>query len=81
MHEDEDGLAHAATSSNGFALVGRALAISTGSNYVGGVIGAYGAARTEYSRFIAHGSDVSFPKNTRIEIEVDSITSEILGTH
>ena len=81
LHEDEDSLAHAATSSNGFALIGRAIAIGTGSNYVGGVIGAYGAGRTAYSRFIAHGSDVSFPKNTRIEIEVDPITSLSLEAH
>jgi hypothetical protein len=81
LHEDEDTLAHAATSSNGFALIGRALAIGTGSNYVGGIIGAYGTARTTYTRFIQHGSDVSFPQNTRIEIEVDPITSKVLETH
>lgn len=81
LHEDEDTLAHAAVSSNGFALIGRALAIGTGSNYVGGAIGAYGTARTTYARFIAHGSDVSFAKNTRIEIEVDPITSRALETH
>lgn len=81
LHEDEDSLAHAATSSNGFALIGRALAIASGSNYVGGAIGAYGTARTTYSRFIAHGRDVSFPKNTRIEIDVDPITSRVLEAH
>ncbi len=81
LHEDEDSLAHAATSSNGFALIGRAIAIGTGSNYVGGIIGAYGTARTTYSRFIAHGADVSFPQNTRIEIEVDPITSQALEAH
>jgi hypothetical protein len=81
LHEDEDTLAHAATSSNGFALIGRAIAIGTGSNYVGGIIGAYGTARTTYSRFIAHGADVSFPMNTRIEIEVDPITSRVLEAH
>jgi hypothetical protein len=48
---------------------------------VGGIIGAYGTARTTYTRFIQHGSDVSFPKNTRIEIEVDPITSKVLETH
>ena len=81
LHEDEDSLAHAAASSNGFALIGRAIAIGTGSNYVGGIIGAYGTARTTYSRFIAHGADVSFPLNTRIEIEVDPITSRVLEAH
>lgn len=81
LHEDEDTLAHAATSSNGFALIGRALAIGTGSNYVGGAIGAYGTARTTYARYIAHGKDVSFPKDTRIEIEVDPITSRVLEAH
>ena len=81
LHEDENTLAHAAASSNGFALIGRAIAIGTGSNYVGGIIGAYGTARTTYSRFIAHGADVSFPQNTRIEIEVDPITSRVLEAH
>lgn len=81
LHEDEASLAHAASSSNGFALIGRALAIGTGSNYVGGAIGAYGTARTAYARFIARGSDVTFPKDTRIEIAVDPITSQILERH
>ncbi|HLH10110.1 MAG TPA: hypothetical protein VKW78_22940 [Terriglobales bacterium] len=81
LQEDEASLAHAATSSNGFALIGRALALGTQSNYVGGAIGAYGTARTAYSRFIAHGADVFFPKDTRIEIEVDPITSRMLETH
>jgi hypothetical protein len=43
-------------------------ALASKSNYVGAAIGFYGTSRAVYSRYIAHGKDVDFPKNTRIEV-------------
>jgi len=73
LHEDENGLGQGAVSSNGFALIGRIAALSSGSRIVGGTIGAVATARTVYTRFFAHGRDVVFPKDTRIEVEVDPV--------
>ena len=56
----------------GFGLMGRLLALSTGSRFVAYGIGYYGAARSVYSRFIARGHDVVFPRDTQIEIKVGS---------
>jgi hypothetical protein len=54
----------------GFGLMGRLLALSSGSRFIAYGIGYYGAARSIYSRFIAHGRDVVFPRGTQIEIKV-----------
>jgi len=70
LHEDEASMGHAATASNGFGLIGRVAATASGSKTVGGVIGGISAARAIYSRFIAHGHEVSFPRNSEIEVEV-----------
>ena len=51
-----------------FALIGRVAALAAKSPYVGAAFGFYGPGRAGYSRFIAHGKDVDFPQNTRIEV-------------
>jgi hypothetical protein len=56
----------------GFGLIGRLLSLSAGSRFVAYGIGYYGAARSIYSRFIARGHDVVFPRGTQIEITVGS---------
>lgn len=56
----------------GFGLMGRVLALSASSRFVAYGIGYYGAARSIYSRFIARGHDVVFPRDTQIEITVGS---------
>lgn len=71
VHEDEASVLHTGGASNGFALIGRAAALAAKSNYVGAAIGFYGTGRTVYSKFLAHGQDVSFPKHTRIEVALD----------
>jgi hypothetical protein len=68
VNEDEATVLHTGGASNGFALIGRAAALATRSVYVAAAIGFYGTARSVYSRYIAHGSDVTFPENTRIEV-------------
>jgi hypothetical protein len=71
LHEDEASVMHTGGASNGFALIGRIAALAAKSPYVGAGFGFYGTGRAVYSRFIARGADVSFPKNTRIEVVLD----------
>ena len=71
--DDEGSLGHTAAASNGFGLITRLIAISTGSKMVGGVIGFAATGRTVYARFIGHGRDVIFPRNSQVEIEVGPI--------
>ncbi|MCU1296743.1 MAG: hypothetical protein JWO91_1021 [Acidobacteriaceae bacterium] len=71
---DEDaGVAKIGVSSNGFGLITRVIAVATGSKTVGGVIGLMGAGRMVYSRFLAHGRDVVFQRNSPVEVEVGPI--------
>ena len=70
LMEDEARVGHAAASSNGFGLLGRIIAISTGSNILGGTLGAVSTGRSVYSHFLAHGKDVKFPRNTEIEVDI-----------
>src|SRR5581483_8337471 len=71
VHEDEASGLSTAGASNGFALIGRGLALAAKSQYVGAAFGFYGTGRAVYSRWIAHGDDVAFPKHTRIEVALD----------
>jgi hypothetical protein len=68
VHEDEASVMHTGGASNGFALIGRVAALASKSPFVGAGFGFYGTGRAVYSRFIAHGKDVSFPKDTRVEV-------------
>ena len=71
---DEDaGVGKIGVSSNGFGLITRVIAIGTGSKTVGGVIGLIGTGRMVYSRFLAHGRDVVFQRNSPVEVEVGPI--------
>jgi hypothetical protein len=55
---------------NGFKLVGMALGLAVHSRALGYTMGAYGAGMSVYSRFIARGHEVVFPKNTAMEIGI-----------
>ncbi len=68
--DDDGGLGKAAISSNGFALVGRFVAIGIGSRYVSGSIGALGTGRIIYKRFLAHGKDTHFSNDTEVMLEM-----------
>ncbi len=70
LTEDEATVSHAATSSNGFGLIGRIVAISAGSNVMGGTLGAVATGRSVYTHFLAHGKDVVFPHNTEIQVDL-----------
>jgi len=67
---DDDGsrVAHSAVASNGFGIIGRVVGIVASSRNVAAGIGIYGAALSFYDLWLAHGHNVVFAKNTRIEI-------------
>ncbi|HEU5403748.1 MAG TPA: hypothetical protein VFU86_20505, partial [Terriglobales bacterium] len=46
------------------------IAISTGSNIMGGTLGGIAAGRSVYSHFLAHGKEVMFPRNTEILVDL-----------
>lgn len=70
FHDDEAQVTHAVLASNGFGLIGRVVAWTTGSRIVGATFGAITTGRLIYSRFLAHGKNVEFPRGTAIEIDV-----------
>lgn len=78
---DEDGGLQAGRNfvgANGFGLAGNLIALATGSAKVSAGIGAYGTAASLYRRWIAHGNDVVFAKNTRIVVEATPRGSSVL---
>jgi hypothetical protein len=53
----------------GLGLVGTIVGIAGGSPYAAAGIGYWGAARAVYSRWLARGQKVAFPRDTRIVVE------------
>ena len=56
--------------SNGFGLVARVLALTVKSQNVSYAFSAYGFAKSVYFRFLAPGNQVSFPKDTEVEVQL-----------
>ena len=65
---DENQVLNRAIASNGFGIMGRLAGILADSREVAAGIGFYAAALAVYDLWLAHGHDVAFVKNTRIEI-------------
>ncbi len=79
---DTDGnmTANSAVSSNGFGIVGRVVGIVSGSSYVAAGIGFYAAAVSVGERWLVHGQNVAFVKNTRIEVTMNPSRNPISAT-
>ncbi|MGB8478237.1 MAG: hypothetical protein WCE63_05270 [Acidobacteriaceae bacterium] len=79
---DTDGnlTANSAVSSNGFGIVGRVVGIVSGSRYLAAGIGFYAAAVSVYERWLVHGQNVAFVKNTRIEVTMNPSRNPISAT-
>ncbi|HEY5254179.1 MAG TPA: hypothetical protein VIJ53_05990 [Acidobacteriaceae bacterium] len=79
---DDDGnlTANTAVSSNGFGIVGRVVGIVSGSRYLAAGIGFYAAALSVYERWLVHGKNVAFVKNTRIEVTIVPSRNPISAT-
>jgi hypothetical protein len=69
VHGDGGGNA-AAGGLGGFKLVGMILGAAVRSRAFGTTMGAYGAAVSIYTNFMARGHEVVFPKNTAMQIGV-----------
>jgi hypothetical protein len=54
----------------GFKVVGMVMGAAVRSRAFGATMGAYGAATSIYSHFIARGREVEFPKNTAMQIGI-----------
>jgi hypothetical protein len=85
-HTDEDSPgastpgARAAGGLNGFKLVGMTLGVLVKSRAFGYTMGAYGAANSVYSNFIARGQEVVFPKDTAMEVALAARSETVPGT-
>jgi type IV secretory pathway VirB10-like protein len=70
-HDGDGGSNSGATGGlGGFKLVGLVVGAAARSRAFGTTMGAYGAAVSVYSHFIARGHEVVFPKNTAMEIGI-----------
>ncbi|MEO8724803.1 MAG: hypothetical protein ABI383_01655, partial [Acidobacteriaceae bacterium] len=69
QHDDEGGGPQSFLA-GGFGLIGRVVVLAARSTPVSSGFAYYGLSRSVYSRLIARGHDVIFPKNTRLEIQV-----------
>jgi hypothetical protein len=73
--DQDEGRAHDTLGKNatggaaGLSLIGTVVAIAGGSSYAAAGIGYWGAARAFYSRWIARGQEIVFPRDTRIVVE------------
>ncbi len=56
--------------SNGFGMMGRLASMATGNKDVASGFAYYAFAKNVVRRYIAKGKDVSFPRNTRIQIDL-----------
>jgi hypothetical protein len=70
LADDENTFGNTAVSSNGFAIVGRVLALATASRYVGGTIGLIGTSRSVYTRWLAHGKNMHFDSDTEVQLQL-----------
>ncbi len=73
LTDEDGGIGHSVTASNGFGLITRVLAIAIQSKTFAGTIGLIDTGRTVYTRYLAHGRDVVFPRNSQVEVEVGPI--------
>ncbi|HUY82647.1 MAG TPA: hypothetical protein VMU92_13055 [Acidobacteriaceae bacterium] len=72
MDQDGPQAANAGVASNGFGLVGRIVGMVASSRNVAAGIGFYAAGLSIVSRWIERGHNVTFVKNTRIEVTTTS---------
>jgi hypothetical protein len=75
---DGDGGTNGGTAGGlgGYKLVGMVVGALTRSRVFGTTMGAYGAAVSVYSHFIARGHEVVFPKNTAMQIGIGTRAPE-----
>ena len=70
LSDDWSAAGGAAVGSNGLGLIGRVIGIASTSRDLAAGIGFYGTAVSVYRRWIRRGPDVSFAKDTWIDVEI-----------
>jgi len=79
LDEDvEGGAGRNAVGANGLGFAGNLIALAGGSAQFAAGIGAYGTAVAVYRRWIAHGHNVSFVRDTRIVLEATPRSAAVL---
>lgn len=68
--DDDGGAGAQVTAANGFGVIARIVALTSGSRNVATGFGAYGFAKSIYFRFIARGHAVIFPQDTPLEVQL-----------
>src|SRR5215469_1235254 len=79
LDEDvEAGAGRNAVGANGLGFAGNLIGLAGGSAQLAAGIGAYGTAVAVYRRWIAHGHNVSFVRDTRIVLEATPRSAAVL---
>ncbi len=73
-HDDDGGVGQTVVGSNGFGLVARFIAFSNNKNIATG-FGMYALAKSVYFRYIDRGHQVTFPRDTEVEVQLVSRTA------
>lgn len=70
--EDRDGsgIQNTTVASNGFGLVARVIALTVNDRNTAVGFGAYAFAKSIYFRWLQRGHDVTFPRDTLVEVEL-----------
>ena len=71
----------AVNGASGFKLVGTLVGVLARSQVVTAGLGAYGAARSVYSHFLARGRDVVYPKDMSMLLALGSTEKQPTGRH
>lgn len=66
------GIARTTVASNGFGLVARVVALTATSRNFALGFGAYAFAKSIYFRFLVRGHEVTFPKDTQVEVTLST---------
>ena len=73
-HDDDGGVGQTVVGSNGFGLVARFIALTNNKNVAAG-FGIYALAKSVYFRYIDRGHQVTFPRDTEVEVQLVSRTA------
>lgn len=74
-HDDDGGVGQSVVGSNGFGLIARFIAFSNNKNVATG-FGTYALAKSVYFRYIDRGHQVTFPRDTEVEVQLVSRTTD-----
>lgn len=74
-HDDDGGVSQTVVGSNGFGLIARFIAFTNNKDIATG-FGMYALAKSVYFRYIDRGHQVTFPRDTEVEVQLISRDSD-----